>query len=167
MPFALALAVTCLIMVVLAFAIERLVLRPLVNQPGISLFMATLGIAFFLEGFGQQVWGADVYKLDLGVPKQPLILFEKVFEGGVLVGSEDLLAAVTAGVLVAGLAIFFQRTRIGRALRAVADDHQAAQSVGIPLNQIWLIVWTVSGIVALVAGMVWGSRLGVQFSLSL
>ncbi|HKA40788.1 MAG TPA: branched-chain amino acid ABC transporter permease [Burkholderiales bacterium] len=167
MPFALALAVTCLIMVVLAFAIERLVLRPLVNQPGISLFMATLGIAFFLEGFGQQVWGADVYKLDLGVPKQPLILFEKVFEGGVLVGSEDLLAAVTAGVLVAGLAIFFQRTRIGRALRAVADDHQAAQSVGIPLNQIWLIVWAVAGIVALVAGMVWGSRLGVQFSLSL
>src|SRR5262249_60882812 len=112
-------------MVVLAFAIERLVLRPLVNQPGISLFMATLGIAFFLEGFGQQVWGADVYKLDLGVPKQPLILFEKVFEGGVLVGSEDLLAAVTAGVLVARLAIFFQRTRIGGALRRRADARPA------------------------------------------
>src|SRR5262249_27592159 len=95
------------------------------------------------------------------------ILFEKVFEGGVLVGSEDLLAAVTAGVLVAGLAIFFQRTRIGRALRAVADDHQAAQSVGIPLHQIWLLVWAGAGLVALVAGMVWGSRLGVQFSLSL
>jgi len=143
------------------------VLRPLVNQPGISLFMATLGIAFFLEGFGQQVWGADVYKLDLGVPKQPIIFLDRFFEGGVLVNSEDLLAAVAAGVLVTALAIFFQRTRIGRALRAVADDHQAAQSVGIPLNQIWLIVWAVAGMVALVAGMVWGSRLGVQFSLSL
>ena len=167
MPFALALAATCAIMVALAFVIERLVLRPLVNQPGISLFMATLGIAFFLEGFGQQVWGADVYKLDLGVPKQPIIFLDRFFEGGVLVNSEDLLAAVAAGVLVTALAIFFQRTRIGRALRAVADDHQAAQSVGIPLNQIWLIVWAVAGMVALVAGMVWGSRLGVQFSLSL
>ena len=167
MPFPLALLATCAIMVALAYIIERLVLRPLVNQPGISLFMATLGIAFFLEGFGQQVWGADIYKLDLGVPKQPIILFEKIFEGGVLVSSEDLLAAVAAGVLVAGLAVFFQKTRIGRALRAVADDHQAAQSVGIPLNTIWLIVWTVAGLVALVAGMVWGSRLGVQFSLSL
>src|SRR6185295_2765894 len=147
--------------------IERLVLRPLVNQPGISLFMATLGIAFFLEGFGQQLWGADVYKLDLGLPKQPIILLDKVFEGGVLVNSEDLVAAVVAGVLVSVLAVFFQKTRIGRALRAVADDHQAAQSVGIPLNQIWLIVWAVAGMVALVAGMVWGSRLGVQFSLSL
>src|SRR5262249_26843902 len=156
MPFALALVATCLIMVALAFAIERLVLRPLVNQPGISLFMATLGIAFFLEGFGQQVWGADVYNLALGIPKQPVILLEKVFEGGVLVSSEDLLAAVAAGTLVAGLALFFQKTRIGRALRAVADDHQAAQSVGIPLNTIWLIVWTVAGIVALV----WGIRLG-------
>ena len=167
MPFAAAFVVTCAIMVVLAFAIERLVLRPLVNQPGISLFMATLGIAFFLEGFGQQVWGVDVYKLDLGVPKQPIILFDGMFDGGVLINSEDLLAAVTAGVLVAVLAIFFQKTRVGRALRAVADDHQAAQSVGIPLHHIWLIVWSVAGIVALVAGMVWGSRLGVQFSLSL
>src|SRR5262245_53820353 len=136
MPFAAAFGLTCLIMVALAFAIERLVLRPLVNQPGISLFMATLGIAFFLEGFGQQVWGVDIYKLDLGVPKQPIIFLDKVFEGGVLVGSEDLLAAVAAGVLVASLALFFQKTRIGRALRAVADDHQAAQSVGIPLHHI-------------------------------
>ncbi|MGH8694548.1 MAG: branched-chain amino acid ABC transporter permease, partial [Burkholderiales bacterium] len=100
-------------------------------------------------------------------PKKPLMLFESVFEGGVLVPSEDLVAALIAGVLVAVLAIFFQKTRIGRALRAVADDHQAAQSVGIPLNYIWVIVWTVAGLVALVAGMVWGSKLGVQFSLSL
>jgi branched-chain amino acid transport system permease protein len=167
MPFALALALTCVIMVALAFAIERLVLRPLVNQPGISLFMATLGIAFFLEGFGQQVWGHNIYKLDLGLPKQPVVVLEKLVDGGVLLNSEDLLAAVAAGVLVAVLAAFFQKTRIGRALRAVADDHQAAQSVGIALNTIWLIVWAVAGIVALVAGMVWGSRLGVQFSLSL
>jgi branched-chain amino acid transport system permease protein len=113
------------------------------------------------------VWGHNIYKLDLGLPKQPVVVLEKLVDGGVLLNSEDLLAAVAAGVLVAVLAAFFQKTRIGRALRAVADDHQAAQSVGIALNTIWLIVWAVAGIVALVAGMVWGSRLGVQFSLSL
>jgi len=166
-PFLLALLITIAVMVVLALVIERVVLRPLVNQPGISLFMATLGIAYFLDGFGQSVWGSDIYILDIGMPKQPLLLFETVFDGGVLVPSEDLVAAVIAGLLVAGLALFFQKTRIGRALRAVADDHQAAQSVGIPLNYIWVIVWSVAGLVALVAGMVWGSKLGVQFSLSL
>jgi branched-chain amino acid transport system permease protein len=142
-------------------------LRPLVNQPGISLFMATLGIAYFLDGFGQTIWGSDVYTLDIGIPKDPVLLFESVFEGGVLLSTEDMVAALVAGLLVAVLALFFQRTRIGRALRAVADDHQAAQSVGIPLNYIWVIVWTVAGIVALVAGIIWGSKLGVQFSLSL
>ena len=167
MPLALALAATCVVMLIVAYAIERLVLRPLVNQAGITLFMATLGITFFIEGFGQILWGSDIYKLDLGIPKQPIIILEKTFDGGVLVSSEDLFAAVVAGTLVTVLAVFFQKTRIGRALRAVADDHQAAQSVGIPLNQIWLIVWTVAGIVALVAGIIWGSRLGVQFSLSL
>ena len=161
------LVATCVIMLMLAYAIERLVLRPLVNQPGISLFMATLGITFFLEGFGQILWGSDIYKLDLGIPKQPVIILENVFKGGILVGSDDLFATVVSGALVIVLAIFFQKTRIGRALRAVADDHQAAQSIGIPLNQIWLIVWTVAGLVALVAGIIWGSRLGVQFSLSL
>jgi branched-chain amino acid transport system permease protein len=166
-PFLLALLITIAVMVLLALVIERVVLRPLVNQPGISLFMATLGIAYFLDGFGQSIWGSDIYILDIGMPKQPLLLFEDVLEGGVLVPSEDLIAAVIAGLLVAGLAFFFQKTRIGRALRAVADDHQAAQSVGIPLNYIWVIVWTVAGLVALVAGMVWGSKLGVQFSLSL
>jgi branched-chain amino acid transport system permease protein len=167
MPLVIALAATCLVMLGVAYMIERFVLRPLVNQPPITLFMATLGITFFIEGFGQILWGSDIYKLDLGIPKQPLILLESVFEGGILVNSEDLFATVVAGVLVAVLAGFFQKTRIGRALRAVADDHQAAQAVGIPLNQIWLIVWTVAGIVALVAGIIWGSRLGVQFSLSL
>ena len=166
-PMLLALAATIAIMIVLAIAIERLVLRPLVNQPGISLFMATLGIAYFLDGFGQAIWGSDIYTLDVGMPKDPVLLFESVFEGGVLLSTEDMVAALVAGVLVASLALFFQRTRIGRALRAVADDHQAAQSVGIPLNYIWVIVWSVAGLVALVAGIIWGSKLGVQFSLSL
>jgi len=166
-PFLLALAITIVVMIMLALVIERLVLRPLVNQAGISLFMATIGISYFLDGFGQAVWGSDIYKLDIGMPKHSLTLFESVFEGGVLVPGGDLVATLIAGLLVAGLAIFFQKTRIGRALRAVADDHQAAQSVGIPLNYIWIIVWTVAGLVALVAGIVWGSKLGVQFSLSL
>jgi len=166
-PMLLALAITIAIMIVLAIAVERLVLRPLVNQPGISLFMATLGIAYFLDGFGQAIWGSDIYTLDVGIPKDPVLLFESVFEGGVLLSKEDMVAALVAGVLVAALALFFQRTRIGRALRAVADDHQAAQSVGIPLNYIWVVVWSVAGLVALVAGIIWGSKLGVQFSLSL
>jgi len=142
-------------------AIERLVLRPLVNQEQIILFMATIGLAFFLEGFGQLVWGGDVHPLDIGIPKAPLII------GGVLVNEFDLVAAAVAGSLVAALALFFQHTAVGRALRAVADDHQAAQSVGIPLRSIWIIVWSVAGVVGLVAGIMWGSRLGVQFSISL
>ena len=166
-PLLVAIVATIAIMIVLAIVIERVVLRPLVNQPGITLFMATLGVSYFLDGFGQSIWGSDAYKLDIGMPKQPLILFTSVFDNGVLLPSEDVVAAVIAGVLVAGLAIFFQKTREGRALRAVADDHQAAQSVGIPLNYIWVVVWTVAGLVALVTGMVWGSKLGVQFSLSL
>ena len=164
-PFVVALALTLAIMVALAWFIERLVLRPLVNQEGIVLFMATLGIAYFLDGFGQIVWGSDVYTLDVGMPKEPKILFEKTFEGGILVSTEDLLAALIAALLVASLAFFFQKTPTGRALRAVADDHQAAQSIGIPLNRIWVIVWSVAGLVALVGGIVWGSKLGVQFSL--
>ena len=166
-PMLLALAITIVLMIVLALVVERLVLRPLVNQPAISMFMATLGIVYFLDGFGQAIWGSDIYTLDVGIPKEPMLLFESVFDGGVLVSSEDLVAALVAGILVATLAVFFQRTRIGRALRAVADDHQAAQSVGIPLNYIWVIVWTVAGLVALVAGIIWGSKLGVQFSLAL
>ncbi|MDC1310907.1 branched-chain amino acid ABC transporter permease [Burkholderiales bacterium] len=166
-PITLALIITIAMMIMLAMAIERLVLRPLVNQPGISLFMATLGIAYFLDGFGQTLWGSDIYTLDIGIPKGSIFILESVFEGGVLVAKEDLVATVIAGLLVVTLAIFFQKTRIGRALRAVADDHQAAQSIGIPLNYIWVIVWTVAGLVALVAGVIWGSKLGVQFSLSL
>ena len=166
MPAALALVAAAAIMLALAIAIERLVLRPLVNQDGLILFMATIGITFFITGFGQALFGSDVYTLDLGIPKNPLILLDGVIPGGLLVNEFDLWAAVMAGVLVAVLAVFFQRTRIGRALRAVADDHQAAQSVGIPLRHIWVIVWGVAGLVALVAGVIWGSKLGVQFSIA-
>jgi len=167
MPLIVALAVTVVIMVGVAWLIERLVLRRLVNQDPIVLFMATLGIAYFLDGFGQTVWGSDIYTLNVGMPKEPKILLESTFEGGILVSMEDVYAAVIAATLVALLALFFQKTATGRALRAVADDHQAAQSIGIPLNRIWVIVWSVAGIVALVAGVIWGSKLGVQFSLQL
>jgi branched-chain amino acid transport system permease protein len=167
MPLVFAVAISVVIMVALAYAIEFLVLRRLVNQEDIILFMATLGIAYFLDGLGQTIWGSDIYKINLGIPKNPVFLFESVFPGGLLIDREEVAAAVICAVLVAGIAVFFQVTRVGRALRAVADDHQAAQSVGIPLNYIWLIVWAVSGIVAIAAGMIWGSKLGVQFSISL
>ncbi len=163
----LALVLTIGIMVLLAMAIEKLVLRPLVNQDGVVLLMATLGVAYFLDGLGQTIWGSDIYKIDLGIAKEPMMILESTFQGGVLLSKEDVIAAVMAGVLVTALALFFQKTPTGRALRAVADDHQAAQSIGIPLNRIWVIVWTVAGVVALVAGMIWGGKLGVQFSLSL
>jgi branched-chain amino acid transport system permease protein len=154
-------------MIALAYAIEFLVLRRLVNQEGIILFMATLGIAYFLEGFGQTIWGSDVYRISLGLPTNPIFILESVFPGGLLIDPAELIAATICAVMVLVLAVFFQVTWVGRALRAVADDHQAAQSVGIPLNQIWFLVWAVSGLVALVAGMMWGAKLGVQFSLSL
>jgi branched-chain amino acid transport system permease protein len=160
-PVALALVLTVLTMIALAFAIERVVLRPLVNQPHIILFMATIGLNFFLEGFGEMLWGANVKKLDVGIPD------ESIKVAGILVNKLELTAALTAGLLVALLAAFFQRTRIGRALRAVADDHEAALSIGIPLKTIWVVVWAVAGIVAIVAGIMWGAKSGVQFSLSL
>jgi branched-chain amino acid transport system permease protein len=163
---ALAFVLATGIMVILAWLIERIVLRPLVAQDPVALLMATLGVTFFLDGFGQTIWGSDVYKIDMGISKDPTMILEKVFEGGILVSKEDLVATVIAAVLVLLLALFFQKTATGRALRAVADDHQAAQSIGIPLNRIWVIVWAVAGFVALVAGMVWGSKLGVQFSLA-
>ncbi len=167
LPLPIAFVAAAAVMVVLAFAIERLVLRPLVNQPGIILFMATIGITFFLDGFGQSIWGSDIYPLEIGVSKDPVFLLESVFEGGILVDPLDILAAVVAAGMVTGLALFFRKTRTGRALRAVADDHQAALSVGVPLHHIWIIVWSISGVVALIAGMVWGAKLGVQFSIAL
>ena len=161
MPVALALAITAGVMILLALLIERIVLRPLVNQAQIILFMATIGLNFFLEGFGEMLWGSNVKRLDVGIPDTSF----KV--AGVLINRLELTAAITAAVLVSILAIFFQRTRIGRALRAVADDHEAALSIGIPLKTIWVVVWSVAGLVAIVAGIMWGAKSGVQFSLSL
>lgn len=154
------------VMFCVAWIIERLVLRHLVNQEGATLLMATLGIAYFMEGLGQSIFGNNIYKIDIGMPKDPIFVLEKIFPGGILVNKEDIIAAAIAAMLVALLSLFFQKTATGRALRAVADDHQAAQSIGIPLNRIWVIVWCVAGVVALVAGMIWGSKLGVQFSLT-
>ncbi|NDF64059.1 MAG: branched-chain amino acid ABC transporter permease, partial [Betaproteobacteria bacterium] len=162
----LAFAVSTVLMFMLAWLIERLVLRHLVNQEGVTLLMATLGITYFIDGFGQTLFGSDIYKIDVGMPKDPMFVLEGLFDGGVMINQEDVIAAVVAAVLVAALSLFFQKTSTGRALRAVADDHQAAQSIGIPLNRIWVIVWCVAGITALVAGIIWGSKLGVQFSLT-
>jgi len=162
----LAFVISAALMVIIAWLVERLVLRHLVNQEATTLLMATLGISYFLDGFGQTLFGSSVYTIDVGMPKDPAFILDNLFEGGILINLEDLTAAAIAAALVAALALFFQYTSTGRALRAVADDHQAAQSIGIPLNRIWVIVWVVAGIVALVAGIIWGSKFGVQFTLS-
>src|SRR5207302_4803262 len=143
---------------------ERIVLRPLINQPPITLFMATIGLAFVLEGLSQPLWGSQPHGLELGIPDVPMEWLSRKWN--VNISQFDLFAAFVAGALVAVLALLFQKTRIGRALRAVADDHQAALAVGIPLQHIWGIVWAVAGFVALVAGLLWGARNGVQFSLT-
>jgi branched-chain amino acid transport system permease protein len=161
-----AFGLAAVLMFLLAWLIERLVLRHLVNQEGVTLLMATLGITYFIDGLGQTIFGSDIYKIDVGMPKEPVFLLDSIFPGGVLVNLEDVYAAVIAALLVVALSLFFQKTSTGRALRAVADDHQAAQSIGIPLNRIWVIVWFVAGITALVAGIIWGSKMGVQFSLT-
>jgi branched-chain amino acid transport system permease protein len=161
---AFVLAAIC--MLIFAWLVERLVLRHLVNQEAVTLLMATLGITYFLDGFGQTVFGSAVYRINVGMPKEPIFVFDNIFQGGLLVNREDLIAALIAATLVAVLSLFFQKTTTGRALRAVADDHQAAQSIGIPLNRMWVIVWFVAGITALVAGIIWGSKIGVQFSLT-
>ena len=164
-PTWLAIGITVGVMVLLAMAIEKVMLRPLVNQDPFILFMATIGLTFFLEGFGETLWGSNVKRLDVGIPDQP---FEVALGGDFMLLNEfDLWAAGIGSVMVLGLALFFHRTTIGRALRAVADDHQAAMAVGISLRTIWVVVWSVSGVVALVAGIMWGAKSGVQFSLSL
>ena len=165
LPVWLAIPATIVVMIVLAWVIERTVLRFLVKQNEIILFMATIGLAFVLEGLGDILFGSDVKPLDIGIPQGASDWLLDSFN--LYLEKLEIFAAGTAAVLVVVLAIFFQRTRIGRALRAVADDHQAALSVGISLDKIWVIVWSVSGIVALVAGIMWGSKSGVQFSLSL
>ena len=158
-PFWLAFVVTLAAMFVLAVVVERLVLRPLANQPPMSLFMATIGLAIMIEGIGQLMWGSKAYGLDLDIRDVPIDVL------GIGISKFDLFAAGVAGTLVLALVLFFARTATGRALRAVADDHQAAMSIGIPLAKMWRIVWAISGGVALVAGLIWGSRLGVQFGL--
>ncbi|MBD8571761.1 branched-chain amino acid ABC transporter permease [Pseudomonas syringae] len=161
LPFGWAFLATLASMVVLALLIERVVLRPLVNRPPVILFMATLGLSYMIEGLAQALWGAQVHGLDLGIPDEPLEI------RGMLLSQFDLFAAGTAAALVIALSVLFNRTRIGLSLRAVADDPLAAQAVGIRLPRIWAVVWAVAGFVGLVAGLLWGARLGVQFSLSL
>jgi branched-chain amino acid transport system permease protein len=156
-----ALLATLVVMVLLALAIERVVLRPLVARPPLSLFMATIGLGFFLEGFSQAMWGTQPKGLDIGVPDTPLIV------AGLFLSRLDLVGAGVAAALVLALVWFFQKTMTGLGLRAVSDDHQAALSVGIPLARAWAVTWAIAGMVAVVAGLLWGSRLGVQFSLSL
>jgi branched-chain amino acid transport system permease protein len=160
----LAVPLTMLVMIALAMAIEKIVLRPLVNQPEITLFMVTIGLTFFIEGLAQSIWGASVRKLEMGIEDVPLEYLLDTM--GIAISQFDLVAAGIAFFLVAGLAMFFSKTKVGRALRAVADDHQAALSIGIPLQHIWVIVWGVAGFVALVAGLLWGARNGVQFALT-
>jgi branched-chain amino acid transport system permease protein len=159
-----AIPITMAVMVALGLAIERVVLRPLVNQPEITLFMATIGLAFFIEGLAQLMWGSQVHKLDLPIEDVPIAYLLDNYN--IIVSQFDVTAAAICGLLVTALALLFSRTKVGRALRAVADDHQAAQAVGIPLQQIWAVVWSVAGLVALVAGLLWGARNGVQFALT-
>ncbi|WP_308925631.1 branched-chain amino acid ABC transporter permease [Janthinobacterium sp. J1-1] len=160
----LAIPLTMVTMIVLGMAIERVVLRPLVNQPEITLFMATIGLAFFIEGLAQLMWGSQVHKLDLPIEDVPMQFLMDHFN--IIISQFDVVAAGICALLVICLALLFSKTKVGRALRAVADDHQAALAVGIPLQRIWAVVWGVAGLVAMVAGLLWGARNGVQFALT-
>lgn len=159
------------VMVLLAWAVQRFVFRHLVGQEPIILFMATIGLAYFLEGFGDLMWGSEIKKMDVGLPQGINLWIDEttygLFDYGFFIDNLDIVATIIAVLLVGALVIFSQYTKQGRAMRAVADDHQAALSVGISLNFIWVMVWSVAGFVALVAGIVWGTKSGVQFSLSL
>ncbi len=171
-----ALILTVMVMILFAWLVEKLVLRRLVNQAPMILFMATIGLAFFMEGFGDLMWGANIKPLDLGIPSGGSLWLEEISRGwaaadteyiGMYIDVLDVWAATIALLLVGMLSLFSQFTKTGRALRAVADDHQAALTLGISLRSIWVIVWSIAGIVALVAGIMWGTKSGVQFSLSL
>jgi branched-chain amino acid transport system permease protein len=164
LPLWLAIPGTIVAMVILGLCIERVVLRPLVNQPEITLFMATIGLTFFIEGLAQLIWGNQVHKLELPIEDVPLEFLAEKF--GIIVSQFDVMAAGVCAIMVAVLSLVFSKTKVGRALRAVADDHQAALAVGIPLQRIWAILWAVAGMVALVAGLLWGARNGVQFALT-
>ena len=171
LPTLVAIAGTVVVMVAFAWLVERFIFRHLVNQEPIILFMATIGLAYFLEGLGDIMWGAEVKRLDVGIPQGMSGAVDELtfawFGYGFYIDTLELWAALIAGILVISLVLFSQYTKQGRALRAVADDHQAALSVGISLRFIWVLVWSLAGIVALVAGMMWGAKSGVQFSLSL
>lgn len=156
-----AFLITLFALILIAFLIERLVLRHLINRSVITLFMVTLGLSYIIEGLAQTLWGAQVHGLDLGIPDEPISFF------GILISKLDLFSASVAGLLVLSLSFLFSKTRFGLSLRAVADDPLAAQAIGIRLDRIWILVWAVAGFVALIAGLLWGARLGVQFSLSL
>ena len=170
-PALLAIIITVLVMVLFAWLVQRFIFRHLVNQEPIILFMATIGLAYFLEGVGDLMWGSDIKKLDVGIPKGINETIDKItydaFGYGFFIDNLDIFATFVAIILVTILVCFSQYTKQGRALRAVADDHQAALSVGISLSYIWVLVWSIAGFVALVAGIVWGAKSGVQFSLSL
>ncbi len=171
LPAVLSILMTMAVMVLLAWAVQRFIFRHLVNQEPIILFMATIGLAYFMEGFGDMMWGSDIKKLDVGLPQGMNSWIDETTYGafgyGFFIDNLDIVAAIVAAILVAILVAFSQYTKQGRAMRAVADDHQAALSVGISLNFIWIMVWSVAGFVALVAGVMWGAKSGVQFSLSL
>ena len=171
LPGLAAILLTMLIMVALAWIVNQLIFRHLVNQEPIILFMATIGLAYFLEGFGDMMWGSDIKKLDVGLPQGINLMIDEttfnIFGYGFFIDNLDLVATGVAALLVIALVIFAQYSKQGRAMRAVADDHQAALSVGISLNFIWVMVWSLAGFVALVAGIMWGTKSGVQFSLSL
>ena len=171
LPALVGIITTVLVMVVLAWLVQRIIFKHLVGQEPIILFMATIGLAYFMEGLGDMMWGSEIKKLDVGLPQGINLWIDEttynIFDYGFFIDNLDIVATVIAIILVGGLVIFAQYTKEGRAMRAVADDHQAALSVGVSLNFIWIMVWSVAGFVALVAGIMWGTKSGVQFSLSL
>jgi branched-chain amino acid transport system permease protein len=171
LPALVGIITTVVVMVVLAWLVQRIIFKHLVGQEPIILFMATIGLAYFMEGLGDMMWGSEIKKLDVGLPQGINLWIDEttynIFDYGFFIDNLDIVATIIAVTLVASLVIFAQYTKEGRAMRAVADDHQAALSVGVSLNFIWIMVWSVAGFVALVAGIMWGTKSGVQFSLSL
>ncbi len=171
LPALVGIITTVIVMVILAWLVQRIIFKHLVGQEPIILFMATIGLAYFMEGLGDMMWGSEIKKLDVGLPQGINLWIDEttynIFDYGFFIDNLDIVATVIAVTLVASLVIFAQYTKEGRAMRAVADDHQAALSVGVSLNFIWIMVWSVAGFVALVAGIMWGTKSGVQFSLSL
>ena len=171
LPALVGIITTVLVMVVLAWLVQRIIFKHLVGQEPIILFMATIGLAYFMEGLGDMMWGSEIKKLDVGLPQGINLWIDEttynIFDYGFFIDNLDIVATIIAVILVSALVIFAQYTKEGRAMRAVADDHQAALSVGVSLNFIWIMVWSVAGFVALVAGIMWGTKSGVQFSLSL